>query len=181
MDISEFTKEIGIQHCLEINPEVLVPEARVHSYCRENKCGNFGQSYMCPPHTGTLNEINIKLRKFSQGILLQYTVNVDVKHDWPGIRQSMVDFHHKILEAEVFLKTTGINDLWGITAGTCGLCEVCAAKSAKPCVYPDQARASMEALGIDVISLLDNLGLANQFYNDKITWTGCILFNTISS
>ena len=33
-----------------------------------------------------------------------------------------------------------------------------------------------EAAGLDVLSLLDKLGLDNNFYPDRITWTGCILF-----
>ena len=42
-------------------------------------------------------------------------------------------------------------------------------------MYPDKARMSMEAIGIDVLGLEKELGLDNKFYDDKINWTGCIL------
>jgi len=46
----------------------------------------------------------------------------------------------------------------------------------EPCTYPDRARMSLEAIGIDVIKLLDKFGLDSEFHPDRITWTGCILY-----
>ena len=57
------------------------------------------------------------------------------------------------------------------------VCDPCHARLSEPCLYPDKAEVSLEALGIDVLDLLDAFGLDNKFYPDKITWTGCILFD----
>jgi predicted metal-binding protein len=176
MDLCEFANQLGIQNCLDFNPEFLVLDERIRSYCTQNRCGNYGKSYMCPPLVPPLDIIKGKLRKFHSGVLFQYTINIDAKSDWERVRQSMVSFHNKILEMEEFLKRMGNKEVWGMTAGTCGLCEVCRAESQKPCAHPDKARASLEALGIDVIALLTKLELDNQFYADKIIWTGGVLF-----
>jgi predicted metal-binding protein len=176
INVCEFASQLGIQTCLEFNPELLVPEERVRGYCTQNRCGNYGKSHMCPPFVPPIEEVKTQLKKFQHSILLRHTVNLNIKRDWKLIKQSMTDFHNEILQVEEFLKKTGIKEVWGMTAGTCGICEVCSAKSEKPCVHPDKARASLEALGIDVVALMVKLGLDHQFHADKVMWTGCVLY-----
>ena len=50
MDVCGFAGQLGIQTCLEFKPEMLVPEERVRGYCTQNRCGNYGKSYTCPPN-----------------------------------------------------------------------------------------------------------------------------------
>jgi predicted metal-binding protein len=47
----------------------------------------------------------------------------------------------------------------------------------EPCENPDKARFSMEALAINVVSLLGKFNLDNKFHDDRITWTGMVLFD----
>ena len=112
---------------------------------------------------------------FRRGVLLQYVKFLDVKGDAEGVRQTKIDFHHKILRIEESLRLQGISEIWGMMGGNCELCDTCGAKMGKPCVYPDPARTSLEAIGVDVLALLDRLGLDSQFHADKITWTVCII------
>ena len=175
MGIKEFASQLGIETCLEFSTEMLVPEERIRAFCRENKCGSFHNNYMCPPYVGSLEDITIKLKKFQRGVLLQYTKFLDVKGDSEGVRQTKIDFHNKILRIEELLRVGGIVEVWGMIGGNCGLCDTCEAKMGEPCVYPDKARMSLEAIGVDVLGLLDRFGLDSEFHADKITWTGCIL------
>jgi len=46
----------------------------------------------------------------------------------------------------------------------------------EPCPYPVKARMSLESIAIDVIGLLDHLGLESEFRPDRIKWTGCVMF-----
>ncbi|MFC1991110.1 DUF2284 domain-containing protein [Chloroflexota bacterium] len=174
--ISRFAIKLGIETCLEFNPELLVPEQRIRDFCSENRCGNYDNNYMCPPNNGSLAEIEERLKGFQKGVLLQYSKPVNVRNDRKGVEQSKIDFHNKVLQLEGFLKGEGIERIWGMMGGSCALCEVCKAESGEPCPYPDRARTSLESMAIDVLSLLRKFGLDNGFYPDKITWTGCILF-----
>jgi predicted metal-binding protein len=175
-EAQEFARQSGIGVCLDFSAGMLIPKEAIRDFCRENKCGKFQNNYMCPPYVGSTEEIEIKLRKFQKGLLVQYSRDIDVKNDRPGVIQTKMEFHHKILGLEDYLKETGINQMWGMIGGNCGLCNVCKAVDKKPCPFPGQARTSMEAAAIDVISLLDSFGLDSNFHSDKITWTGCILF-----
>jgi len=176
MKISELAQQLGINTCMEFDSSLLVPEWRVRDLCLENKCGNYGNNYMCPPHIGALNEVKPKLKKFHQGILFQYSQPVDARNDTRGVTRIKVDFHNKILQLEDCLKKDGIKDAWGLIGSSCALCDVCKARTASPCSYPDKARTSLESLGVNVVALLDRFGLDSAFHPDMITWTGCILY-----
>lgn len=193
MNLSKAAKRLGIETCLEFDPKLLVPQQKVRAACMENKCGSYGTHYMCPPHIGTIDEIKSRLKKFQRGVLLQYSQPVNVKSalegfmksgpeglmvsDLEGLIKSMLDFQNKVLSLERSLRKQGIEEIWGMLGGNCRLCEPCLAATGEPCLYPKKARNSLESIGIDVITLLNSFGLDSKFRDDKITWTGCILFN----
>lgn len=175
MTVAEFADKLGIEVSCDFHPGILVPEVRIRAFCEQNKCGNYGRNYMCPPHIGPLEEIRAKLKNYQRGVLLQYIKSVDVRGDRKGVIQTKIDFHGKILRIEEFLREQGISQVWGLSGGNCGLCKICHADKGKPCRHPDRARPSLEAVGIDVLKLLEYFGLDSGFHADKITWTGCIL------
>jgi predicted metal-binding protein len=176
MTLLKFARQLGIETCLEFDSALLIPEQRIREFCFENKCGNYGNNYMCPPHIGSLFEIQNRLKKFRKGALLQHSSPLDVANDIAGLRQTKLDFHNRILQLESYLMKQGLNDVWGMIGGNCALCEFCKARTAEPCPYPAKARTSLGSIGIDVMRLLNRLGLDNRFRPDRITWTGCILF-----
>lgn len=169
-------RELGIQIFIDIPVSHVRPEHRIREFCYENKCGNYGAHYMCPPHIGTIDEIAQRIRSYTSGLLLQYTKRMDVAGDPVAVTRSKVEFHKRILQLEEVLKKNGITEHWGLIGGDCALCEPCKAVYAEPCQYPAQARTSLEAIGIDVMALLNELGLDGQFHSDRIVWTGCILY-----
>jgi predicted metal-binding protein len=174
--IQKAAAQLGIATCLELSPKILIPRQRIRDLCFENKCGNLGNHYMCPPHVGTIEEHKDRLKKYRNGILLQYSKPLDVNNDRRGIKKTKVDFHNRILQLEDFLESKGIEDVWGMIGGSCGLCDQCRARFSQPCPYPDKARMSLESIAIDVLALLDKSGLDSKFYPDRIIWTGCVLF-----
>lgn len=175
-DISRRAGALGIAVCRELDVALLVPEERIRPLCSEDKCGNYGKHYMCPPHVGTLDEIRRKLSRFQRGVLLQYSELLDVRNDGEGVVRTKLDFHHRILQLEDMLNDEGIAPLWGMIGGSCELCRPCRAAAGEPCPQPDEARMSLESIAVDVIALLDRFGLDSRFHPHRITWTGCILF-----
>jgi predicted metal-binding protein len=171
-------RKLGATYCQFIPSYLLVPEERIRTYCYQNICGSYNVHLTCPPHTGTIGEIKQKLKKFKTGILIQYSENINVQEDHDGLRRTKLKFHHIVLEIEKYLKRKmNLENIWGMIGGNCALCDECAGYRGKPCMYPDKARISMEALAIDVIGLLTRLQLDATFYQDKITWTGIVLID----
>lgn len=174
--LSMLAQELGFETCLEFDAGLLVPEQWIRDLCAENKCGRYGKHYMCPPYTDSLEEIKAKLSEFHRGVLLQYSKTLDVTSDEKGLLQTMVEFHNMILKFEDRLRDQGLKHLWGLIAGTCGLCDDCKAQTGDPCPYPDKARRSMESLAVNVVALLEKLGLDCELHQDRVTTSGCILF-----
>ena len=173
--IDVLANQLGIETCTRFNPEILVPDERIRAICRENKCGHYRENYMCPPHSGSIEEVMDRLKIFRRGWLLRYSKPLNVKEDTAGVTQTRLDFHHKILQLEKYMRDKGVERVWGMVGDGCGLCDVCMVTKDEPCRYPDEARMSLEGIAVDVGDLLERLGLDSGFHQDKITWTGCIL------
>ena len=178
----KYAARLGMDVCVEFDPSLLEPQQNIRALCIENKCGHFNKHYMCPPHVGPLEEIKAKLKNYQRGILIQHSRPLDIMNDREGLIQSKVAFHKTILNIEDYcrnmtsLRGTDLEHIWGLIGGTCELCQPCQAVTKEPCPYPQQARTSLEALGVDVVRLLKQHGLDSDFRADRITWTGCLLF-----
>ena len=169
-------KQLGIVTSVEFDTSLLVPQQSIRAYCVENKCGEYNNHYMCPPHSGTVEENAAMLRQYRNGILFQYEKPLDVANDAEGLAQSKLEFHSKILELEKLIRDSGASPVLGIIGGSCELCSMCKATTGEPCLHPEDARTSLEAMAIDVMALLKHLGLESEFRPDHIKWTGCVLF-----
>ena len=175
--VLEQARRLGFDQCLEFAPTLLVPEQRIRDYCVENRCGSYNVNHMCPPRIGSLHDIAARLDKFGQGMLLRYSRPLDVANDREGVTSTKLEFHRLILRLERRVKKRGAIQLWGLIGGNCELCRICTAVEDKPCRHPERARTSLEAIGVDVVGLLERLGLDGKFHPGRITWTGCILLS----
>ncbi len=175
MTVEKVAEQLGIETCLGFNPQILVPVDRIRAICRENKCGHYGENHMCPPHSGSIEQIKDRLKTFRIGWLLRYSKALNVEEDIAGVSQTRLDFHQKILHLEKYVHEKGADQVWGMIGGGCGICDICLVVADEPCRYPEKARMSLEGIAVDVGDLLDKLGLDRRFHKDKITWTGCIL------
>lgn len=95
-------------------------------------CGVYGRRLTCPPYSPQPEQTRRMLAHYGAGLLIHwddYTVINDIV---------------SALEREIFLD--GYHRAFGMGAGPCNLCERCP----KSCKYPEQARPSMEACGVDV-------------------------------
>ena len=61
-------------------------------------------------------------------------------------------------------------------AGPCVVCKECASNKNKPCRHPDKAFPSVEACGVDVMSLSKSVGLAYNNGKNTVTYIGAILY-----
>jgi predicted metal-binding protein len=169
-------EQLGFDTALEFDPRLLVPEDRIFQYCLQNVCGNYGRNYACPPYTGSIQDLTTWLSRYNRGMLLQLTTYTPVYRRSREVEKAKLALHERVLQVEEYFKESGIEEIWGMSGGSCALCQVCRARVSEPCLYPDKLRTTMEALGIDVLGLLRRLGLDPNFHRDKVTWTGCVLF-----
>lgn len=104
-------------------------------------CDLYGERLTCPPRSPTPETTRRMLTQYKRAIL----IHGDEKTDICDIVAS--------LEKEIFLD--GYYKAFGMACGPCELCSACS----KECRYPEKARPSMEACGIDVYATARANGL----------------------
>jgi predicted metal-binding protein len=111
-------------------------------------CGGFNKRLTCPPFTPTPEETARTVACYRRAILMHAHDNDVVNEIVPK------------LEREIFLD--GYFKALGFGSGPCRLCPRCDTKAR--CKYPDIARPSMEACGMDVFATVR----ANGFHIEVV-------------
>ncbi|OGF67162.1 MAG: hypothetical protein A2Y62_08955 [Candidatus Fischerbacteria bacterium RBG_13_37_8] len=134
-----------------IDPATVVVENWVRLKCQYG-CGGYGKYYSCPPYAPTPDYTRKMLGEYSKGLFLQIE-NIQPHEERKialRLKRMVAD-----IEREIFLD--GYYKAFGMTSGPCKFCRTC--DTAELCKFPELARPSMEACGIDVYQTAHNNGL----------------------
>ncbi|MBM4278282.1 MAG: DUF2284 domain-containing protein [Deltaproteobacteria bacterium] len=134
--------EKGVDGAKVIAPESIATAEWVRLKCQFG-CPGFGRSHCCPPHTPTPEVTRKVIDSYQKAILLHRRITDGIKR-----REETKQFNEMVvrLEAEIFLD--GYYKALSMTSGPCRLCKECDLNSL--CKHGMEARASMEACGVDV-------------------------------
>ena len=152
--------DIGAREAKIIDPKTVETAPWVRWKCQFG-CGGYNSSLMCPPHAPTPEETRKVLDSYKKALLFEAgrldTKEIAVK-----------------MEREAFL--SGYYKAFGLGAGPCRLCDSCSFDQG--CRHPDEARAAMEACGIDVFATVRKHGFTIQVvktYNNPQHYFGLVL------
>jgi predicted metal-binding protein len=153
MELKSYLSELeksGASYCRVIPVSRIVTSDWVRLKCQFG-CGAYGSRLSCPPYSPTPSQ--------TQGMLRQYMNAIFVAFRVPGsgserslrrrMRRSLV-----AVERELFLD--GYYSAFAMAFGPCNLCPSC--DVTVECKYPELARPSMEACGIDVYATAQKAG-----------------------
>jgi predicted metal-binding protein len=124
-------KELGAKDAKIIPAKSIVTAEWVRLKCQFG-CDGYGGCLTCPPYSPTPEQTRRMIAEYKHALLIH-------GNKYTNIRKIVA-----ALEREIFLD--GYHKAFGMGAGPCNLCARCP----KFCRYPDEARPSMEACGIDV-------------------------------
>ncbi len=136
-------RKLKAKHAAIIPAGTIVTGEWVRLKCQFG-CSGYGKTLTCPPYSPTPERTKRMIADYEQALLIHGGEDADIS-----------DIVYT-LEREIFLD--GYHKAFGMGAGPCDLCEKCA----KSCRYPDSARPSMEACGIDVFSTVRANGFPIQ-------------------
>jgi predicted metal-binding protein len=149
--LCEGALKAGIKEAKVIKTETIVIAPWVRIKCQYG-CPVYGQRLSCPPFSPSPEETQKIINTFEWGILLHLPSFSE------KIRKIVVE-----LEKEAFL--AGYYKSFGLGCGPCHLCSSCNVEAG--CQYPEKARPSMEACGIDVFQTVRNNGFKIEVVNEK--------------
>jgi predicted metal-binding protein len=152
-DYSQFIKkamDLGAKDAKIIRTSTIVTAQWVNLKCQFG-CGGYGRRLTCPPYSPTPEQTSRMVAEYISAILIH------------GDRYTDIREIVSTLEREIFL--AGYYKALGMGAGPCHICKTCG----KFCKYPERARPSMEASGIDVYATVR----ANGFPIEVVKTTNC--------
>lgn len=165
--------DFGFDQAAILAAETLVLRDEVRDMCAAGRCQLYGKSWMCPPACGTLEENRRKIERYARGLIVQTTAVLEDEFDYETMhgagqlhKRRMVELGAALREAYPGLLTLG--------SGGCELCAKCTYPDS-PCRRPDEAIASMEAVGLVVSDVCSANGLNYYYGPGTLTYTGCYL------
>jgi predicted metal-binding protein len=166
-------RRAGFEQFAELKTDTLRFLPQVREMCRADRCHSFGKSWACPPGCGTLEACAARAAKYRRGILVQTVGEVEDSFDIEGM-QSLEKKHKKNFQKFVRKLRKTCPGLLPMGAGACSLCKTCTYPE-KPCRFPEQAFASMEACGLWVSEVCEKNGLRYNYGPNHIAYTSCVL------
>lgn len=172
--LAALAKESGFTAWAQLNPETITLMPEVREMCAVNTCGKYGKCWSCPPGCGTLEECEERLRKYSGGILVQTTGDMEDAFDFEAVME--IEKQHKENFKRMYdaLCRQGAEVL-ALGTGCCTQCASCTYPD-QPCRFPEKMISSMEAYGMLVLEVCKANGLQYYYGSNKMCYTGCFLF-----
>lgn len=160
---------------VQIDVEALRFDKSLLKLCEQNACGRYDTSWTCPPGCGDMETLKAQILMHPKGVVLQKKYDLEDSFDFEGMQRGGRDFNENFKAMMAFCKQNAPR-FWALKAGACGLCEQCTYPDA-PCRFPDDARPSIEACGINVTALCKAAGIPYIYGPNTVAYVALFLFD----
>lgn len=155
-------QDLGASDAKIIATNEIPIEDEIIDLCQEPLCESYGQSIYCPPHVMKPQKFRELLTEYENAIIFKIQVSSEIL-----LSKERFNEFRKIYEIAAQLTAlaiaAGCSKSKGLAAGSCKpvycpeyQCQ--ALIDGETCRYPDKARPSMEAVGINVFKLVKEVG-----------------------
>lgn len=157
-------KKLGFQAARVIESGQIAVEPWVRLKCRFG-CNRYDTSLNCPPSSPDEDKMKEILSGYTHALVVQGAPP-------PG------EFHERLLALERNLFLSGHYEALAFGAGPCPVCSACPDDG--ECRFPEKARPSLEACGVDVYETAHRAGLHLEPVTHRlgyVKYVGLVLFN----
>jgi len=184
--LCSLAKACGAVHAAIVKLDDIRFDEAFRMQCEQNMCGSYNKNWMCPPNLPPLAELRDKVAQYSHGLLFQTVYQLKSSFDWRGMQQATIEHTKVFRKVLAELKSTGMKnngdftDLLPLNVGPCTYCGRCSFLDDEECRFPQEAVASVESYGIDVMALEKSCGM--PYYNGKntVSCVSLILFKDLA-
>jgi len=146
--------------------------------CENNDCRRYNTNWMCPPAFGDMDEARARIAGYQQGLVIQRIHELIDSYDFEGMEAGHKLFNQVFVGMIKDMKSMGFEAMLPLGAGGCSRCESCTYPD-EPCRFPDEATASVEGYGINVMALMKEADFPYEFSAGKVYYTGMLLYKEI--
>ena len=146
----------------------------VRQMCKDNRCGMYGKRWTCPPGVGEWEDLRKRYSAYRNAFVFTTCHTLEDSFDFEGMQAAAAA--HQQLDEYIASELHDFAEQYvHLGAGACAICNECTYPTA-PCRHPDRARQSMEACGINVVSLARSSGIRYNNGTDTVTYFSMLLF-----
>ena len=172
--LNEKLSELPLYIYDHIDPKALEFNDRIRWIC-EHECPMYGKSWACPPGVGTVRECQRKCLSYENCLLISTIVEVNDIADMEETLATRPEHEAVTNQVLEIMRELGA-DPYVLSTESCTLCERCAILDKQPCRFPEKMHPCVESHGINVVPVLENLGLEFQFGANVVTWISLLLY-----
>ena len=168
--------ENGFNFATSLDVSTMNPLPEVRDMCAADKCHAYNKNWSCPPACGTVDECAARIREYTNGVIVQSTIELEDEFDFEGIAELgkrhgevSIKFNKYLHEKYPDMK------ILPLTAGGCTQCKECTYPD-KPCRFPDRMMSPLEGYGIFVSDLCTKNNIPYNRGKGTLTYVGAFLF-----
>lgn len=157
-----------------LKPEELEFAQRIRWIC-ENECPMYGKSWACPPGVGSVESCKAKCLDYDNALLISTITEVK---DIANIDETLATRpEHEAITNQVgqLLRAQGVEP-YILSTESCAECSRCAFLDGQPCRKPERMHPCVESHGINLLPLIEQLGLTFQYGENVVTWFSLLLY-----
>ncbi len=140
--------------------------------CEKNYCGRYGKTWTCPPGIGSFDKLKQASLMYKDAVVFTTFHTVEDSFDINGINKGREE-HEKI--TDTILGLFFGQDVKVMSAKSCSICAKCTYPEA-PCRFPEKARSTIEANGINVVELAQKCGIKYNNGQNTVTYFSVVLY-----
>ncbi len=165
----------GITACGEISPSEIVFGQEIRDICQSNGCGNFGRTWACPPHHGSVDECREKCLSYAHALVFSTVYPLEDSFDYEGMFAAGRDFK-RVCDSLYELIRPNLPRFLLLSNEGCGRCAQCTCPD-EPCRFPEKLFPSVEGFGIYVNQLAESAGIKYINGANTVTYFGMLLYD----
>lgn len=157
-----------------LSPKELEFADRIRWIC-EHECPMYGKSWACPPGVGSVEECKRKCLGYEHALLISTITEVT---DIADINETLATRpgHEKVTnQVRDLMRQQGVEP-YVLSTEACDICSRCAYLDGLPCRMPGRMHPCVESHGINILPLIDELGLTFQYGENVVTWFSLLLY-----
>lgn len=147
---------------------------RIRWIC-QNECPKYGTTWACPPGVGTVEACRERCMGYQNCLLISSIAEVQ---DIADIEETLATrpAHEALTEQVADILREQEVQPYILSTQACAICDRCAILDNQPCRFPEKMHPCVESHGINVVPILEKLGLEFQFGSNVVTWISLLLF-----
>ena len=158
-----------------VDPRVLEFSDRIRWIC-EHERPMYGKTWACPPGVGPVAACERKCGGVAGCLLISTITEVNYISDINETLATRPEHEQITNQVRDLMEAQGVKP-YILSTEACTLCARCAYLDGQPCRFPEKMHPCVESHGINMIPLLDELGLTFQYGENVVTWFSLLFFN----